>query len=297
MEFEATIPAVDSGRLLMEIPLKATTGLKKEPLQKVTVTIDEKVYLCNLFYKENSFWLHIIRGIKREVGLGVKTTFIMEPIVNVEAKKEEIHDQVLQWETTTCKSLMKQVGVKQEDYVVDFGCGYGHYTLGCALALEQSGVVFAVDCDAKALKWINKKEQMYKIDNIKTIQTNGMPVIDFPDNSVDVVLLYDIGHIHEKGTKKSLAPNLFKEAYRVLKKGGILSTLNFNSDIKKMRFEDEKTKIIREDIDAAIVQVGFSFSHIVASGVHFDWYHSRHRLKKGLLFADLEREKIYNYVK
>ncbi|MGC6768493.1 class I SAM-dependent methyltransferase [Enterococcus sp. LJL51] len=295
--FDAVIPAVDSGRLLMKIPAEAAAGLEKETTQKVRVTINDKTYICNLLCKMDGFYLHIISKIKKDIGLGAPTSFTLESIDNNEEKQEGIHGQVLAWETTTCKSLMQKVGMKKDARVIDFGCGYGHYTIGCSLALEQTGEVFAVDCDAKALKWIKEKEQRYAIHNIKTIHTNGASALDFPDNSIDVILLYDIVHIQDKESKNSMASILFKEAYRVLKKGGILSTLNFSGDLKKMMIENEKKAMTVESIEREILETGFEYSHSVADGIHFDWYHSKYRLEKGLLFSELERGHIYNYVK
>lgn len=297
MTFDAVIPAVDSGRLLMKIPAEVAAGLEAEITQKVRVTISDKTYICKLLFKADDFYLHIIRGIKKDIGLGTTASFTLESIDNNEEKEDGIHQQVLAWETTTCKSLMQKVGIKQDARVIDFGCGYGHYTIGCALALEQTGEVFAVDCDTKALKWIKEKEQIYAIHNIKTVHTDGASTLDFPDNSIDVVLFYDIVHIQDKESKNSMAPILFKEAYRVLKKDGILSTLNFSSDLKKMMIENEKKAMTVESINREILETGFEFSHSVADGVHFDWYHSKYRLEKGLSFSKLERGRIYNYVK
>lgn len=295
--FKATIPAVDSGRLLMEIPTEASVSLEKMQAKKVHVTIHSKTYLCNLFNKEGRFYLHIISRIKKDVGIGKTVTFKIDSIENSKNEKVDIHSQVLSWETGECKALMQKIGVNKNDCVVDFGCGYGHYSIGSALALEQSGAVFAIDCDGKALKWINEKKKMFAINNIKTRHTNGASILDFLDSSVDVILLYDVLHIQEKESKQSLAASLYKEAYRVLKRGGILSTLNFPGDIKKMIVEAEKGNVTMEDIDRTIIDTGFVFSHTVEGGVHFDWYHSKYRMEKGLAFEELERGTIYNYIK
>lgn len=296
IKLKTTIPSEDRGRLLMSLPYDETRVLDKLPTQKVIVVINKKKYTCNLFYKEDDiFYLHIIRAIKNDVGLGVKVTFTLETIEENE-KANKIHDDVLDWETSKCKHIMKEIGIKEKDTVVDFGCGYGHYTIGCALALENTGKVIAIDCDSKALKWINEKEKMFSINNIETVKTSGESTINLPDNSVDVILLYDILHIEDKNTAKSLAPTLYKEAYRVLKENGILSTLNFISDVKRMKKKNNQ-QMTFDDIHNDIINAGFSFSHSVENGVHFDWYHSSYRLKKGVLFSQLEKGTIQNYSK
>lgn len=296
IKLKTTIPSEDKRRLLMGLPYDETRALDKLPTQKVTVVINKKKYTCNLFYKEDDiFYLHITSSIKKEVGLGSRVALTLETIEENE-EVNNIHKDVLDWETSKCKHIMKEVGVKENDTIVDFGCGYGHYTMGCALALENTGKVIAIDCDSKAIKWINEKEKMFSINNIETIKTGGESTISLPDNSVDVILLYDILHIQDKNTAKSLAPALYKEAYRVLKKNGILSTLNFISDVKTMKMENNQ-QMTFETIHKDIINVGFSFSHSAENGVHFDWYHSNYRLKKGLLFSQLEKGIIQNYIK
>lgn len=296
IKLKTTIPFEDKKRLLMALPYNETRVLDKLPTQKVTVVINKKKYTCNLFYKDdNIFYLHITSLIKKEVGLGSRVALTLETTEEIEATNK-IHKDVLDWETSECRHIMKKVGIKENDTIVDFGCGYGHYTLGCAFALENTGKVIAIDCDSKALKWIDEKEKMFSINNIETIKTSGESAISLPDNSVDVILLYDILHIQDKNTGKSLAPALYKEAYRVLKKNGILSILNFISDVKTMKMENNQ-QMTFDDIHKGIINVGFSFSHSVENGVHFDWYHSSYRLKNGLLFSQLEKGTIQNYIK
>ncbi|MDQ0360195.1 class I SAM-dependent methyltransferase [Breznakia pachnodae] len=296
IKLKTTIPSKDKGRLLMPLPYDETRVLDKLPTQKVIAVINKKKYTCNLFYKEDDiFYLHITRLIKKEVGLGSRVSLTLETTEENE-ETNKIHNDVLDWETSKCKHIMKEVGIKENDTIADFGCGYGHYTIGCALALENTGKVIAIDCDSKALKWINEKEKMFSINNIETIKTSGESTISLPDSSVDVILLYDILHIQDKNTGKSLAPSLYKEAYRVLKKNGILSILNFISDVKTMKMENNQ-QMTFDDIHNDIINVGFSFSHSVENGVHFDWYHSSYRLKKGLLFSQLEKGVIQNYIK
>lgn len=296
IQFTATLPETDSGRLLMALPPDAGSLLGGKHTAKVNVTIHDKTYVCNIYQKEKGeFFLHIIRAMKRDIGLGSTVTFTIE---GTKEPDQSIHKDVLHWETTECKQIMQHVGIKENDIVIDFGCGYGHYTLACGLVLNNTGKVYAIDCDKKALNYIEEKKQTYHIQNIEPIKNDGSPIIDIPDNSADFILLYDVIHIQDKQSKHSMASSLYKEANRVLKTGGILSTLNFESDFRKLSgCTKNKEKITLEGIHQDMIRSGFIFSHSVDDGVHFDWYHSDYRMRKGISFTELERGIIYNFKK
>lgn len=303
LSFQAILPEVDSGRLMLDLPLDICTKIDDKPMQKVNVKINGLSYLCNLYKKEDGrFSLHIIRAIKRDIGLGCSVSVSIEAIENTKKDALDIHQVVLNWENNECKELMRSVGVKEGNIIIDFGCGYGHYTLPCAFALNSTGMVYAIDCDNSTLKWIKTKMDMYNIHNIETIKTDGSLNINFADESIDTVLMYDIIHIVECSdncnSKIPIRLPIYQEAYRVLKKGGILSVLSFDSEIKKITTNNcTRGKVTYQDIITEIIDFGFVFSHSVKGGVHFDWYHSNYQMNKGISFEKLERGTIYNFTK
>ena len=55
--------------------------------------------------------------------------------------------------------------------------------------------------------------------NIRIISTSGQIQIDLENDSIDVVLFYDVLHYHEKKEREKL----YAEAHRVLKQDGLFS--------------------------------------------------------------------------
>jgi len=298
VHFKATLPKKDSCKIIIDLPADVCKTLNKKPVEKVDVIINGKKYLGDLYKKNESvFSLQIrsVKAIQRDIGLGETVSFTIEPRSiskrnnelhnDIIKKNDELHKIVLDWEATEAKILMKKIGIKPDYKIIDFGCGYGHYTIPCALALNNTGKVFAIDRHNISFGWIKTKSDMFNLQNIELIKTNGSNVIDFPDKSINIILFYDVLH---GGNNRLQA--LLKEGHRVLKKGGILSTLNFDSDIRKL-------SMTQQDLSNEILKYGFKFSHSINNGVHFDHYHSNYHMKKGVTFSELERDKIYNFIK
>jgi ubiquinone/menaquinone biosynthesis C-methylase UbiE len=211
---------------------------------------------------------------------------------------KDLHKTVLDWETTEAKRLMESIGIKPGDKIVDFACGYGHYTFPCALALNKSGIIYAIDKDINPLKWIKTKMEMFDIQNIETIRTSGSWNIEFPVNSIDIVLLYDVIHAQDIHTKQTVRFQLYHEAQRILKQGGILSMLTFDSEKKKLSSQNkDRGKMTYQDIINEITEIGFTFSNKIDGAIHFDHYHSNYQRKKGITFSELEKGSIYNFIK
>ena len=112
-------------------------------------------------------------------------------------------------------NILKEVGIKPGFHVLDYGCGPGGYIAPLAELVGESGKVYALDIHPLAIqkvKDIASKKQMANVETILSDCQTGLP-----DNSLDVVLLYDIFH-HLSDRDKVL-----KELHRVLKLDGILS--------------------------------------------------------------------------
>ncbi len=110
---------------------------------------------------------------------------------------------------------LRKVGIKEGQFILDFGCGPGSYSIAASQLVGENGRVYALDKLPIAIKMVNKKAQKLGLKNIKTIKSNLKT--ELGDNSIDVVILFDV--IHEIDDKQ----NLFDEMYRILKSNGILS--------------------------------------------------------------------------
>jgi len=90
--------------------------------------------------------------------------------------------------------VLERTGITRGQLVLDFGCGSGMYTIPAAKIVGEQGRVYALDKDKKALDELMQKAESTGLRNIERMDTSGGLKIDLPDESVDVVLLFDVLH-------------------------------------------------------------------------------------------------------
>ncbi len=89
--------------------------------------------------------------------------------------------------------VMDLLGIKPGRNVADIGAGSGWFTVRAARRLAGSGIVYAVDINPEAIKYIEQRAKNEQLHNIK-------PILSKPDNpqlpahSVDAVLLLKTYH-------------------------------------------------------------------------------------------------------
>jgi len=112
---------------------------------------------------------------------------------------------------------IESLGLRPGQVVLDYGCGIGSYSLPAARAIGEEGTVYALDIHPLAVEMVQKRSKQENLSNVRTI-LSGLDT-GLPDESVDIVLLYDVlHHVHDKGA-------LLRELHRVLKAGGLLSVI------------------------------------------------------------------------
>jgi len=118
--------------------------------------------------------------------------------------------------------VLQQIGVGKGQTVLDFGCGLGMYTTLAAKIVGEQGRVYALDKDKEALDELMEKTESAALKNIKRMETSGKLEIDLADESVDVVLLFDVFHsfyFPQADDRK----RLLGEIYRIMKPSAFLS--------------------------------------------------------------------------
>jgi SAM-dependent methyltransferase len=106
--------------------------------------------------------------------------------------------------------------------LVEFGCGYGTFTL--AAAAIASGTVHALDIDPEMVDVVQQKCDEAGIHNVTTeVRDFVAEGTGLADNSMDAALLFNILH-HENPL------DLMKEALRVLRPNGMLAVIHWNYD-------------------------------------------------------------------
>ncbi len=115
------------------------------------------------------------------------------------------------------EEFLRGIGIKENDFILDHGCGVGSYSIPAARLVGPEGKVYALDIHPMGIERTQKRAEKAGLTNVETILSgleNGLP-----DEHVDVVLLIDVfTWIHDKTA-------LLQEFHRVLKPSGRLFIL------------------------------------------------------------------------
>jgi len=156
--------------------------------------------------------------------------------------------------------------------VVEFGCGYGTFTLAAARVAE--GTVYALDIEPEMVAVVQEKCNSAKIRNVQaSVRDFVGQGTGLADNSADAALLFNILH-HEQPVA------LMTEACRILRPGGVLAAIHWNHDPSTPRGPSLEIRPRPEQCLAWGVAAGF----VCGAGNRFDFppYHY------GLLFNKLK---------
>jgi len=116
---------------------------------------------------------------------------------------------------TPPEDVLKEVGLKLGFSVLDYGCGPGSYILPTERIIGKFGKIYALDFNPSAIKSVQHIAAKKRLENIATILSDHKTGL--PNDSADVVLLYDVFHgLNHKD-------EILLELHRVLKPHGILS--------------------------------------------------------------------------
>ncbi len=139
--------------------------------------------------------------------------------------------------------------------VVEFGCGYGTFTLAAAKIV--SGPVHALDIEPQMLEIVSVKSECANLTNVKTRKrdfvTDGTGLADA---SVDYVMLFNILH-----TDDPVA--LLVEAQRTLRPHGRAGVIHWNYDPLTPRGPPMAIRPRPDDCQHWAAQTGFDVSALV----------------------------------
>ena len=111
--------------------------------------------------------------------------------------------------------------------VLEFGCGYGTFTIPAAQTVR--GLVYALDIEPEMLAITNSKAGAAGLRNIKLMQRDFVTEgTGLADGAIEYVMLFNILHAEERRS-------ILHEAWRVLRPTGKLAIIHWNFDASTPR--------------------------------------------------------------
>lgn len=127
---------------------------------------------------------------------------------------------------------------------MDFGCGSGVYTIITSKIVGENGKVYALDSDEQRQEKLMDKAESEDLGNIEFLKTSKEINIPLDDDSVDIMLVYDVIHLLSDYEREKL----IKEGHRILKKGGFLSYHATHVGSYDINLEEIHSKMEKNDL-------------------------------------------------
>ncbi|HYC79458.1 MAG TPA: methyltransferase domain-containing protein [Candidatus Binatia bacterium] len=124
------------------------------------------------------------------------------------------------------EKVLFQAGLKTGQTVGDLGAGSGFYAIAAGKIVGPHGMVHVADIKESALDHVMAEARVHNMNGIRTYLCDLSKAKlsgNFPEGECDMVIMTNI--IHEIEDKK----NLLVHAYRMLKTGGRLVIVDWNS--------------------------------------------------------------------
>jgi len=131
------------------------------------------------------------------------------------------------------EEVLREVGLKESQTVLDCCCGSGIYTTAAAQLVGEKELVYAIDTNTEKLKDLRRTVESKKLKNIKIMEENVESKIPLPNSSIDIVLLYDIFWYFRP--KENKLAGLLQEVYRVATATATISVYPAHLDLHELK--------------------------------------------------------------
>ncbi len=132
---------------------------------------------------------------------------------------------------------------------VEFGCGYGTFTIPAARM--ASGIIYALDIEQEMIEETKRKCERFALKNIRLVQRDFiLHGSGFDSDTIEYAMLFNILHLE--------APvSLLREAYRILIPGGKVSIIHWNYDASIPRGPDMRIRPKPDQCLEWMISAGF----------------------------------------
>jgi ubiquinone/menaquinone biosynthesis C-methylase UbiE len=126
------------------------------------------------------------------------------------------------------RHILRRLGLTRgHEEVVDFGCGYGTFSI--AAARMTTGTIYALDIERGMVAESASRARQLGLANVRALERDFLAKgAGLPASSVDYAMLFNILHAQEVMT-------LLREALRVLRPGGTLGIIHWIHDKRTPR--------------------------------------------------------------
>ncbi|MBP6095517.1 MAG: class I SAM-dependent methyltransferase [Methyloversatilis sp.] len=146
-------------------------------------------------------------------------------------------------------AIDRLLGTAVPGNVIEFGCGYGSFTVPAAR--RTAGRVVALDIEPEMVACVRRKAVTFDLPNIQA------EVRDFVAHGTGVdsgsqahALIFNLLHLEQP-------VSLLREAYRTLQDGGVLSVIHWRSDIPTPRGPSLEIRPTPEQCREWMAEAGF----------------------------------------
>jgi ubiquinone/menaquinone biosynthesis C-methylase UbiE len=176
---------------------------------------------------------------------------------------DEVKDDLEKWLEVKGERVLRKIGIRKGQKVLDFGCGSGAYTVPVARIVSEEGIVYALDRDKRALDELMQRAELEGLRNIRRMDTSGEVEIRLDDESIDVVLLYDIFWYFPLSDPR--LTKLLAEVYRVSRRQALISVIpkHINSEQLKDKMENAGFQLKKKNAETIIHDGAFEIGQIL----------------------------------
>jgi ubiquinone/menaquinone biosynthesis C-methylase UbiE len=119
------------------------------------------------------------------------------------------------------KSAIASLGLEEDSFILDAGCGPGATLLPLLEATNSHGKIIGIDASGKHLEIASSLIEKYRVQkNVSLISSDLFDKFPFDENTFDLVWFSDVLFPDDTGDKTI---NILSEAKRVLRPGGTLA--------------------------------------------------------------------------
>ncbi|MCD6356889.1 MAG: class I SAM-dependent methyltransferase [Anaerolineaceae bacterium] len=175
-------------------------------------------------------------------------------------------NDIERWLEGEGKIFLEDIGIQKGQWILDFGCGAGRYTIPAARAVGKEGRVYALDKDREVLNQLMRKVEAEGLNNVVPIVSQSDEFrAHLGDETIDAVLFFDVLHYMESEERKKI----YENAHSILKPGALLLAYpkHCKSDMPYWNLADVEIGGVIEEIESANFYLeGKSFRKLLHDG-------------------------------